>query len=115
MGGAKRCPSLGGEAGLMGLARAQPILRAATAPLRRRNLEGRFVLRLERHRVRRRAGALIAGPVDTNRIGVTLVVCHGLLPPAARGYRGTLSYRAIEAQQMAAPKADTLREGRRGG
>ena len=65
--------------------------------------------------VRRRAGALIAGPVDTNRIGVTLVVCHGLLPPAARGYRGTLSYRAIEAQQMAAPKADTLREGRRGG
>jgi hypothetical protein len=46
---------------------------------------------------------------------VTLVVCHGLLPPAARGYRGTLSYRAIEAQQMAAPKADTLREGRRGG
>src|SRR5215469_13482241 len=28
--------------------------------------------------VRRRAGALIAGPVDTNRIGVTLV-CQGLL------------------------------------
>src|SRR5262249_3634124 len=28
--------------------------------------------------VRRRAGALIAGPVETNRIGVTFV-CHGLL------------------------------------
>src|SRR6516164_2964444 len=35
--------------------------------------------------VRRRASALIAGPVDTNRIGVT-PVCHGSLQPAARSY-----------------------------
>jgi hypothetical protein len=46
--------------------------------------------------VRRRAGALIAGPVDTNRMGVTLV-CQGLLRPAARSYRRRLSYRAVEA------------------
>ena len=32
--------------------------------------------------VSRRASTLIAGPVETNRIGVTLV-CHGLLQPAA--------------------------------
>jgi len=62
---------------------------------------GRFALRADLVRtrigaVRRRAGALIAGPVDTNRIGVTLV-CHGLLRPAARGYRRRLSYRASEA------------------
>ena len=49
---------------------------------------GRFALRADFMRtrigaVRRRAGALIASPVDTNRIGVTLV-CHGLLRPAAR-------------------------------
>ena len=44
---------------------------------------GRFALRADRMRtrigaVRRRAGALIAGIVETNRIGVTFV-CHGLL------------------------------------
>ena len=60
---------------------------------------GRFALRADLVRtrigaVRRRAGALIAGPVDTNRIGVTLV-CHGLLRPAARGYRRR--FRALEA------------------
>ena len=44
---------------------------------------GRFALRADLVRtrigaIRRRAGALIAGPVDTNRIRVTLV-CHGLV------------------------------------
>jgi len=59
---------------------------------------GRFALRADLVRtrvgaVRRRAGAPIAGPVNTNRIGVTLV-CHGLLRPAARRCRRRLSYRA---------------------
>jgi hypothetical protein len=62
---------------------------------------GRFALRADLVRtrisaVRRSAGALIAGPVDTNRIGVTLV-CHGLLRPAARGCRRRLCYRTLEA------------------
>ena len=63
---------------------------------------GRFTLRanLVRTRigaVRRRAGALIAGPVDTDRMRVTLVG-HGLLRPAARCYyRERLSYRDLEA------------------
>ena len=50
---------------------------------------GRFALRADLVRtrigaVRRRARALIACPVETNRIGVTLV-CHELLRPAALG------------------------------
>jgi hypothetical protein len=47
--------------------------------------------------VRRRAGALIAGPVDTNRIGVTLV----LLRPAAVGFRRRLTRWALGAQPKA--------------
>jgi hypothetical protein len=72
-----------------------PSRRVATEHRVGRTAYGRFVLRADLVRtrigtVRRRAGALIAGPVDTNRIGVALV-CQGV-PPA----RGTeLSQKAI--------------------
>src|SRR4029077_4173477 len=50
--------------------------------------------------VRRRAGALIAGPVDTNRIGVTLV-CHGITPACGTKLSQKLSYRVLGAQPKA--------------
>src|SRR5215212_1337922 len=56
---------------------------------------GRFALRADLVctricAIRRRAGALIAGPVDTNRMSVT-PVCHGLHRPAVLGYRRSLA------------------------
>jgi hypothetical protein len=66
-----------------------PSRRVAAKHRVRRASDGRFALRADLMRtrigaVRRRASALIADPIETNRIGVTLV-CNGLLRPAAIG------------------------------
>jgi hypothetical protein len=84
-----------GKAGLRSLAAEHRVGRASY---------GCFALRSDLVRtrigaVRRRAGTLIAGPVNANRIRVMLV-CHGLRL-RHWGYRRRLRYRALEAEPTA--------------
>jgi hypothetical protein len=81
-----------------------PSRRIAAERWVRRASYGRFALRADFVRarigaVRRRAGALIAGPVDTNRISVTLV-CHGFAPLCSwhSAIAEGLGYRVLEGE-----------------
>src|SRR5215469_4323003 len=77
----------------------------------------RFALRANLMRprigaVRRRAGALIAGPVETNRIGVTLV-CHELLREIAADVAFGSKWRFRNVRSMSLPPKADIRVRRR--